>query len=111
MNSFLLKLTVLALLFLTNVNTSYATVNFVGVRSCGEWFSNKRSPLLKAAQEDWLLGYLSGLASVTAKDFITGTDNASIFLWTDNFCKSNPLSGVDDAGNKLATELIRIKKL
>lgn len=88
-----------------------ATVNFVGVRSCGEWFSNKSSELLKSNQESWLLGYLSGLASVTRKDFITGTDNSTLFQWVDDFCRAKPIEDIDSAANEIARKLINRKGL
>lgn len=87
------------------------TVNFVGVRSCGEWFSNKSSYLLKSNQESWLLGYLSGLASVTGKDFITGTENSTLFQWVDDFCRAKPIEEIDSAANEIARKLIGRKGL
>ena len=81
-----------------------------GAPSCGSWISEK-VVVIRAGNERWLVGFLSGLAAVSNKDFIKGTDNESIFLWVDNYCQANPLKDVFDAGIMLATELIKQKKL
>ena len=83
-----------------------------GFTSCGTW--------VKETQEDgwgivtsrmWLLGYLSGKASGSGKDVLRGTDNDSIFLWVDNYCKANPLKDIGDAGAALFSELAKKKGL
>ena len=85
-------------LFAFNVLAS--AVETRGVRSCGKWMEEKRAatsvkelnkvPVL--ISRSWFLGYLSGRAGVSGKDFLKGTDNDSIFLWLDNYCQANPQS-------------------
>ncbi len=83
-----------------------------GSRSCGDWVSTRPVRSIETiAVETWLVGYLSGLAIGTNKDFIKGTDNPSIFLWVDNYCRANPLKSLGDAGTDLYFELIKQKKL
>jgi len=82
-----------------------------GSRSCGSWVSERALGSIDLAIETWLLGYLSGLAVGTGKDFIKGTDNPSIFLWVDNYCRANPLKSLHEAGLNLHFELIKQKKL
>jgi hypothetical protein len=98
-------------------NLCAAAVETMGARSCGKWLEEKR--LAKSAREmnripvlitrSWFLGYLSGRAEESRKDFLKGTDSDSIFLWLDNYCLANPQLGLDKAGTDLARELMQLK--
>jgi hypothetical protein len=78
--------------------------------SCGEWISHReKSDTLNLGNTTWLLGYLSGLAVGRGKDFLSGTDNVSIFKWMDNYCRTNPLRDVGSGGIALGAELIKMK--
>jgi hypothetical protein len=78
--------------------------------SCGEWISHReKSDTLALGNTSWLLGYLSGLAVSRGKDFLAGTDNASIYKWMDNYCRTNPLRNVSSGGIALEAELTRKK--
>ena len=87
-------------------------VSIRGGASCGVWIKERQEkgwPLV--AKQNWLMGYLSGLAVENGKDFLRTTDAESIFLWVDNYCRANPLKDIDDAGFDLSRELIKQKKL
>jgi hypothetical protein len=88
---------------------STKTVVIVGAWSCGLWATQEGMTKLYA--KSWLGGYLSGFAMSSGKDFLKGTDNPSIELWMDNYCKANPLKDIGDGANELAAELIRQKNL
>lgn len=78
--------------------------------SCGEWISHReKSDTLNLGNTSWLLGYLSGLAVSRGKDFLSGTDNVSIYKWMDNYCRTNPLRDVGSGGIALEAELTRKK--
>jgi hypothetical protein len=81
----------------------------MGVRSCGKWVAAHSEPrggtVDQIAVEAWLVGFLTGLAMESEKDILKDVDAPSIFLWTTNFCKANPLAGTDEAGYKLFLEL------
>lgn len=78
--------------------------------SCGEWIVHReKSDTLALGNASWLLGYLSGLAVGSDKDYLSGTDNASIYKWMDNYCRANPLRDLSNGGNALAAELARNK--
>ena len=71
--------------------------------SCGEWISHReKSDTLSLGNTSWLLGYLSGLVVGSGKDFLSGTDNASIYKWTDSYCRTNPLKNLSSGGTALA---------
>ena len=59
--------------------------------------------------KNWFLGYLSGRADESGKNFLKGTDSESIFLWLDNYCRANPDKNLDNAGLDLARELMQLK--
>jgi hypothetical protein len=65
-------------------------------------------PLL--ISKSWFLGYLSGRADESGKNLLKGTDNDSIFLWLDNYCRANPGKSLENAGAELARELIKQKQ-
>jgi hypothetical protein len=78
--------------------------------SCGEWITHReKSDTLALSNASWLLGYLSGLSISAGRDFLSGTDNASIYKWMDNYCRTNPLRDVSSGGNALAAELEKKK--
>jgi hypothetical protein len=77
-----------------------------GASSCGDWVAERdKKSIGTFGNEAWLLGYLSGIATVTNTSFLKGTDNPSLFLWMDNYCRENPLSDLSDGGSKLYLEL------
>lgn len=102
---------------LLSFNLGAAAVELKGARSCSKWIEEKR--LAKSTKElnkipvlitrSWFLGYLSGRADASGRDFLKGTDSDSIFLWLDNYCQANPDGQLDQAGIDLASELMRLK--
>ncbi len=94
-----------------------AEVDLMGARSCGNWSEERRManstkemnriPVL--ITRSWFLGYLSGRAAASRKNFLKGTDSDSIFLWLDNYCRANPNQDLDSAGIELAGELMQMK--
>lgn len=102
---------------LLSLNLFASAVEIKGSRSCGKWTEEKR--LATSAKEmnripvlitrSWFLGYLSGRADASGKNFLKGTDSDSIFLWLDNYCLANPAKDLDQAGGDLARELMQMK--
>ena len=98
-------------------NLYAATVETKGARSCSKWLDEKR--LANSAKElnkipvlitrSWFLGYLSGRADASGRDFLKGTDSDSIFLWLDGYCQAHPQTDLDQAGVDLARELMQMK--
>jgi hypothetical protein len=102
---------------LLSFNLFASAVEIQGVRSCGKWIEEKR--IAKSPKEmnkvpvlitrSWFLGYLSGRAEQSGKNFLKGTDSDSIFLWLDNYCQANPQADLGRAGIDLARELMQLK--
>jgi hypothetical protein len=94
-----------------------STVEIKGVRSCGKWIEEKRianstkemNKIPVLITRSWFLGYLSGRADESGRNFLKGTDSDSIFLWLDNYCHANPQMDLDKAGIDLARELMQMK--
>ena len=84
-----------------------------GSAYCGTWVKERAvdKSWLTIVNEGWLIGYLSGLAAGKDKDILKGTDNDSIFLWMDNYCKERLLERVDNGVIELFFELINKKGL
>lgn len=100
-----------AALFLGGTGSNvYAGVTVRGFSPCGQWVGRTNaSQMERFGMEMWLLGYLSGLARATEKNFIKGTDNSSIELWMDNYCRTTPLSNTADGAEILSSELMKMK--
>jgi hypothetical protein len=102
---------------LLSLNLFAAAVEIRGSRTCGKWIDEKsmenskhemnRVPIL--ITKSWFLGYLSGRADESGKNFLKGTDSASIFLWLDNYCRANPKKSLVNGGADLARELMQLK--
>ena len=65
--------------------------------------------------KSWLMGYISGLsmelnATILKVDVLKDTDAESLFLWMDNYCKTNPLNTLSDGELELFVELIKRKQ-
>jgi hypothetical protein len=94
-----------------------APVEIKGARNCGKWIEERRAansskdlnkiPVL--ITRSWFLGYLSGRAAQSGKDFLKSTDSDSIFLWLDNYCRDHAQAELDQAAIDLARELMQMK--
>jgi hypothetical protein len=104
---------IVALLLSTTASSSLlAQVVVRGMPSCGEWAKpDPNDVLTTVAFQRWLVGYMSGMAIASKKDILSGTDNASLFLWMDNWCRANPLKDVAMGANELYFELVKQKRL
>ena len=77
-----------------------------GSRSCGVLIAEGKAETMgRIAAEAWLIGFLSGLVVATEKDVLQETDNASLFLWMDNFCQREPLKNIAHGGAELFNKL------
>jgi hypothetical protein len=88
------------------------TVLGPGSQGCGEWVIRRadkdRFWVQKLSIEVWVLGFLSGVSTDNkGHDILGDVDAESLFLWIDNYCKSNPLQKVESASEALAVELIK----
>lgn len=102
---------------LLSLNVFASAVEIRGSRSCSKWIEEKlatnsthemnKIPIL--ITRSWFLGYLSGRADASGKDFLKGTDSESIFLWLDNYCRANPEKSLESGGVALARELMQLK--
>lgn len=102
---------------LLSLNLFASAAEIRGSRSCSKWMEEKR--IANSVQEmnkipvlitnSWFLGYLSGRADASGKNFLKGTDSESIFLWLNNYCRANPDKDLDQGGIDLARELMQLK--
>jgi hypothetical protein len=98
-----------------SVNSHADPLTLMGTPSCGQWNAARinDSQHIKSEQyKSWLMGYISGLSfavnsMVLKADVIKGTDAESVFLWMDNYCKTNPLNSLADGGFALFGELLK----
>lgn len=89
---------------------SAPTIDAIGARQCSDWIQvRKEGGWASINSESWLVGYLSGMASATGRDVLTGVDAKAIHIWADNYCQQNPLDNTTHVGVKLFYELSRRK--
>ena len=87
-------------------SSSYALITSMGDRSCGQWVANRTSHnVSQHFDSDWLTGMLTGMAVYSGVDILKDSEGESIFLWMDNYCKSNPLDKVGTGASVLFYEL------
>lgn len=100
------------LLMLSNAAISAPAEGAVrGAPSCGEWVAHReKSDTLALGNGYWLLGYLSGIAVGTGKEFLSGTDNSAINAWMDKYCQAHPLKDLSSGGSALAAELLKSRR-
>lgn len=80
--------------------TAHGQVHYrgAGLASCGLWVEARQTSSETVSvsglqqMENWILGYLSGVANKTGKDILKDPDPASIFRWMDAYCKANVLN-------------------
>lgn len=78
-----------------------------GGYDCGQWFVPGKRQYAAA----WLVGFLSGQSLMYYQlgphsdplDELRSADQA--YLWMDNWCRANPLEGIDKGGQALFREL------
>ncbi len=104
-----ITLLIFTLLATTSINVN--AVEMAGPMSCGVWIEKQKNKINYNIGQAWLLGYLSGIAIISEKDILKGTDNLSLFLWIDNYCQKFPLRHTSNAGDALAIELAKQKGL
>jgi hypothetical protein len=93
------------------------TVMVMGGTSCGVWVKDREDErrgrsVGMTMNITWLMGYLSGMASGSGKDFWgkpNVIDNESVALWMDNYCLANPLKSIAQGANVLFRERMQIK--
>jgi hypothetical protein len=105
--------TLLTIIFLSCITTNANAIKMKGgVVGCGKWIAYRENKTPDMSDESlgrlytaWILGFLSGSAVQTNKDILKNTDNESLYLWIDNYCRANPLKFIPDASDALFEEL------
>ena len=106
------RLALIYFLFFSIVNSAGA-FTMVGDVECGTWVKDRLNPesIEAYVHNFWIMGFISGLASAKNVDILLDANNDSIFLYVDNYCKTNPLSDLGEAGSSLFFALKRKKGL
>lgn len=72
-----------------------------GTDSCGTWLSDHHHHGGDAAHQDeqWVVGFLSGIGFVGDRgdNPLNGLDAGAVWAWITNYCRANPLVGINDA--------------
>ena len=95
-------------MFAIGFSTSSYAFDVVGAATCGDWVKERAdNGKNKVADESWLVGYLSGIATDSNKNFLRFNNANSFYLWMDDYCKNNPLSNTSIGGKMLSMELMK----
>ena len=81
-----------------------------GKIDCGQWLSDQGAS--RTQNQAWVLGYLSGMNvgvnGANDKDTLRKLNSMEqVFVWMDNYCRSNSLEKVRTGANQLFAELER----
>jgi hypothetical protein len=93
----------LALFFLVlsinNVSAEGPTIGGLGNSSCGAWTQARKHHDNGDAwgYEQWVVGYLSGVAEWGGKNPLKNLDFEAVEAWFDQFCQKEPLFRLDEA--------------
>lgn len=95
------------------VSTAPGAAEVRGGRSCHKWAeerslaegSKEMNKIPVLISKSWFLGYLAGRQAKARQDFLGTTDNESIFLWLDKYCREHPQEDLATAGAALEQEL------
>lgn len=98
-------------LVLTSNAVAYAQKAAIGPGGmlCSDWL--KASDQTKAPEAFWILGFLSGANiwgnynDFLAQIAISHTPSEKLFLWIDDFCRTNPTAPIYAGANTLACDL------
>lgn len=82
-------------------------ITVTGSVDCGQWHEARRADRA-GYLEHYLLGLLNGMSMGSSKDFWkakgVSVSREAVYLWMDNFCRTNPLSDVIEGTSKLFVE-------
>jgi len=100
-----------AILFIglmVSTGASAVDITTLGDRSCSDWNKDRGKKGWEAISDSsWLSGYLTGLSVGMKKDILANRDAESIFPWIDTYCSTNPLETLSNAGDSLASEMMK----
>ena len=72
-----------------------------GLKSCGSWAADRRNQGTPAQMdEQWVLGFLSGVGWTGKYDPQNGMDAAGVWAWIDNYCQGHPIDNLGVAAAK-----------
>lgn len=100
----LLAAATLAFALIPGQSNSADTFSYLGMGqySCGTWTKDRREKsILATLYQQWIVGFLSGVASVGSQFGISpleNTDTDGVWAWIDNYCATHPLDKIIDAG-------------
>jgi len=106
------SLLVAALLVVTRVHSASAedqqreyTVYGYGLESCSFWVEHrKQKNLFRAAAQEWVSGFVSGIGAVGYFD-LAKTNNDAMYAFIDKYCEENPSATLVHAANELGLSL------
>jgi hypothetical protein len=96
-------------LSIAGVANSSTETEAIGNRTCRLWLAHmgRKSDVswTQIAAQQWLAGYLSGLATGTRVDVLKGIDMEVVYRKMDDFCRTNPLLSLRDGGDRIFDDL------
>ena len=99
-----------AVLGLSSASPAAATDNVhligAGMSSCEIWTADRTARNVDAVQdEQWVVGYLSGVAIWTPDlNPMKGVNAQAVWAWMDNYCREHPLVAIKDATSAFVEE-------
>jgi hypothetical protein len=77
-----------------------------GEASCGTWNEDRAArPYMWQQDEEWALGYLTGVAGASGVDLLASTDANGVISWMNGYCAAYPLDRIYQGADKLGDEL------
>lgn len=103
-----MRLTVAALLVLyTTGAAAQPAIRSLGMdgQTCAVWMRDRDQELLHAGELLWVLGYVSGGAGATGRDFLAGIDVRLVDMAMTVHCARNPRDTIPQAAANVVAGL------
>lgn len=76
------------------------------IAGCGSWLlAREKKDSFARGYQLWIIGFLSGAAFIKDGRNLEGLDTEGLYLWLDNYCRSNPVKPLHEAAISLSVHL------
>jgi hypothetical protein len=76
------------------------------IAGCGSWLlAREKQDSFARGYQLWVTGFLSGAAFIKNGRNLEGLDTEGLYLWLDNYCRSNPVKPLREAAISLSVHL------
>jgi hypothetical protein len=95
---------VCAMFFASAAQAQITTTIGAGTESCGKWLAESSRVAARAAREQWVYGFITGINRQSPANQSRPVDGDAVSAYIDLYCKNNPLHSLFQASLALIEE-------